>query len=120
MSRYLTIASQSSMRFGDRKAASKAQPSKMGGVTLNFIIVTLICMVGFLYIYEVNTLATKGFDIKKAESELEQLKKENENLNIRATELKSMNKIEEKTKDLNMVAPKDISYLNIPGNVAMK
>jgi cell division protein FtsB len=108
------------MRFGDRKGASFAQPSKMGGVTLNFVIVTLICMVGFLYIYEVNNLATKGYDIKKFESELEQLKKDNENLNIRATELKSMNNIEEKTKDLNMVAPKDISYLNIPGNVAMK
>lgn len=114
MSRYLTLASQSSMRFGERKGAIKAQPSKMGGAALNFIIVTLICVVGFLYIYEVNNLATKGYDIKKFEADLEQQKKENENLNIRAAELKSMYNIEEKTKDLNMVAPKDISYLNIP------
>ena len=120
MSRYLTIASQSSMRFGEKKGASFAQPSKVGGVTLNFILVTIICAIGFFYIYEVNNLATKGFEIKDLEAQLEKQKKENENLNIRAAELKSMYNIEEKTKNLNMVVPKDISYLNVPGNVAMK
>ena len=48
------------------------------------------------------------------------LKDSNEKLKIKEAELKSMYNIEEKTKDLNMVAPKDVSYLTLPGNVAMK
>ena len=48
------------------------------------------------------------------------LQKENENLRIQEAELKSMYKIEEKTKELNMIVPKDVSYLNLPGDVAMK
>lgn len=120
MSRYLTLTNSSSVRFGERKGAIKTQQAKMGGVTLSFLLVALICATSVFYIFEVNNLATKGYEIKNFETQLDKLKKENEQLNIRAAELKSMYNIEEKTKDLNMVAPKDISYLNLPGDVAMK
>ena len=119
MSRYLTITNSSSVRFGERKEALKTQ-SKLGRVTLNFILVTLICAAGVFYIFEVNNSATKGYEIRGLETKLNELRKENETLRIQAAELKSMYKIEEKTKDLNMVAPKDVSYLNLPGDVAMK
>lgn len=120
MSRYLTLTNSSPIRMGERKGVSKVRPARMGGLTLNFMLIALICAAGVFYIFEVNNLATKGYEIKNIEAQLEKLKKENENLNIRAAELKSMYNIEEKTKDLNMIAPKDVSYLNIPGNVAMK
>ncbi|MDI6778211.1 MAG: cell division protein FtsL [Patescibacteria group bacterium] len=119
MSRFLTITNSNSMRFGERKGALKSRP-KMGRVTLSFFLVTLICALGVFYIFEVNNLATKGYEIDKLEKQLSNLQKENERLQIQAAELKSMYKIEEKTKDLNMIAPKDVSYLNLPGDVAMK
>jgi regulator of replication initiation timing len=65
-------------------------------------------------------MATKGYEIDKLEKQLNDLKKENERLQIEAAELKSMYKIEEKTKELNMIAPKGVSYLSLPGDVAMK
>jgi len=80
----------------------------------------LICALGVFYIFEVNSLATKGYEINKLETQIEGLKKQNENLKIQAAELKSMYNIEEKTKELNMVAPKDTNFLSLPGNVAMK
>jgi len=119
MSRYLTITNSSSVRFGERKGVFRTQ-SKLGRVTLNFILVALICAAGVFYIFEVNNSATKGYEIRGLETKLNELRKENETLRIQAAELKSMYKIEEKTKDLNMVAPKDVSYLNLPGDVAMK
>lgn len=119
MSRYLTITNSSSVRFGERKKSLNARP-KMGRVTLSFILVTLVCAAGVFYIFEVNNLATKGYEIRNLENQLNKSQKENETLRIQAAELKSLNKIEEKTKDLNMVAPKDVSYLNLPGDVAMK
>lgn len=119
MSRYLTITSSNSAQFGERKKSLNVR-SKMGRVTLSFFLVTLVCAAGVFYIFEVNNLATKGYEIKNLENQLNKLRKENENLRIQEAELKSMYKIEEKTKDLNMIVPKDVSYLNLPGDMAMK
>lgn len=119
MSRYLTITASNSMRFGERKRGLKTRP-KIGRVTLSFFLVMLICALGVFYIFEVNNLATKGYEIDRMEKQLNELKKENESLQIQAAELKSMYKIEEKTKEFNMIAPKDMSYMNLPGDVAMK
>jgi cell division protein FtsL len=119
MSRYLTLTSSSSVRFGERKRVLGNQP-KIGRVTLSFFLVVLVCATGVFYIFEVNNMATKGYEIDKLEKQLNDLKKENERLQIEAAELKSMYKIEEKTKELNMIAPKGVSYLSLPGDVAMK
>jgi cell division protein FtsL len=120
MSRFLTITSSSSANFGERKKTVNIQTMKVGSITLNFLLAILICMLGVFYIFEVNSIATKGYEIKKMETQIGELKRQNENLKIQAAELKSMYSIEEKTKDLNMVAPKDVSFLSLPGNVAMK
>lgn len=119
MSRYLTITNSNSVHFGERKKSIQTGP-QMGRVTLNFILVALVCAAGVFYIFEVNNLATKGYEIRKMENQLNELKKENENLRIQEAGYKSMYNIEERTRDLNMVAPKDVSYLNLPGDVAMK
>lgn len=120
MSRFLTITNSSSVNFGERKKAVKSQSTRMGNVTLNFLVAALVCVLGVFYIFEINNMATKGYEIKALENQMGVLKKENEKLKIQEAELKSMYNIEEKTKDLNMVVPKDVSYLNLPGDVAMK
>ena len=120
MSRFLTITSSGSANFGERKKTVNAQTLKVGNITLNFLLAILICMLGVSYIFEVNSIATKGYEIKKMETQIGELKRQNENLKIQAAELKSMYSIEEKTKNLNMVAPKDVSFLSLPGDVAMK
>jgi len=120
MSRFLTLTHSNAIGFGERKKAIKNQPTKIGRVTLNFLLVFLVCALGVFYIFEVNNVATKGYDIRALEKKVQDLKESNEKLRIREAELKSLNNIEEKTKDLNMTAPKDVSYLTLPGNVAMK
>jgi len=120
MSRYLTITNSSSVRFGERKRSLRSKGEKVGKISLSFFLVSLVCATGVFYIFEVNNLATKGYEINKLEGELAKLRKENEMLGIQAAELKSMYRIEEKTKELNMVVPKDISYIDLPGDVAMK
>ncbi|TSA46185.1 hypothetical protein D4R51_00545 [bacterium] len=120
MSRFLTLTNSSSVNFGERKKTVKSRGGLVGNVTLNFLVAALVCMLGVFYIFEVNNMATKGYEIKGLENQMGDLKKENEKLKIQEAELKSMYNIEEKTKDLNMIVPKDVSYLNLPGDVAMK
>ncbi|MFA5871972.1 MAG: septum formation initiator family protein [Parcubacteria group bacterium] len=120
MSRFITITSASSVDFGKRKGAIKSNSFQFGRITLSFLLVAMICAAAVFYIFEVNNQATKGYEIKNLEDNLEALKANNEKLKIQAAELKSMYNIEEKTKELNMTAPKDISYINVPGEMAMK
>lgn len=121
MSRFLTITNSSSVNFGERKKTVKSQSAaRMGNVTLNFLVAALVCLLGVFYIFEVNNMATKGYEIKALENQMSELKKENEKLKIQEAQQRSMYNIEEKTKELNMIVPKDVSYLNLPGDVAMK
>lgn len=120
MSRILTLTHSNTVGFGERKKTIKTGSVFMGRITLNFLLVTLISALGFFYIVEVNSNATKGYEIRTLEKKVQDLKDSQEKLKIQEAELKSMYNIEEKTKDLNMVAPKDVSYMSLPGNVAMR
>ncbi len=120
MSRFLTITSSNSVNFGERKKTIKNRRIKIGNVTISFLLVVLICSLGVYYIFQVNNLATKGYEIRELEKQLQVLRNKNEELKIQSAELKSMYRIEEKTRELNMAAPKNVSYINLPGPVALK
>jgi cell division protein FtsL len=90
MSRFLTITSSSSVNFGERKKTVNVQSAKVGNITLNFLLAILVCALGVFYIFEVNSLATKGYEIKKLETQVDELTKQNDNLKIQAAEQKSM------------------------------
>ncbi|MDD3487194.1 MAG: cell division protein FtsL [Candidatus Moranbacteria bacterium] len=116
----ISIAHANPMTFGEKKKARRKQPAKTGWTTLNFFLVVMICAFGVAYIFEVNQVATQGYQIRDLEKQVDQLKDDNEKLQIKEAQLRSMYDIEEKAKNLNMTAPKDVSYMSLPGNVAMK
>jgi len=120
MSQILTINASNPAVFGEKKRTAKTKPAKTGRITWTFLLVSLICAAGVFYIFEVNNAAMQGYKIQNLEKQAQDLKDNNEKLKIKEAELRSMYNIEEKTKDLNMTAPKDVSYLTLPGNVAMK
>ncbi len=128
MSRILALSPSTSIGIGERKRniGAKNAGAKRSGfaeskrVTLNFLLVVLICAAGVLYIFEVNNVATQGYQIKDKEKKVQELKDQNDKLKIREAELRSMYNIEGKTKDLDMTAPQNVSYMSLPGNVAMK
>jgi len=120
MSQFAAISHSNSVVFGERKKAVKTKPEKASRITWSFLLVSLICAAGVFYIFEVNNAATQGYKIQSLEKQAQELRDSNEKLKIKEAELRSMYNIEEKTKDLNMTAPKDVSYLTLPGNVAMK
>lgn len=120
MSQILTASHVNSAAFGGRKRTAKIKPIKTGRITWTLVLVTLICAAGVFYIFEVNNVATQGYTIRDLEKQAQDLRDSNEKLKIKEAELRSMYNIEQRTKDLNMIAPKDVSYLSLPGNVAMK
>lgn len=120
MSQFAATARSNPIIFGGRKRAIKSKPEKASRVTLTFALVALICAMGVFYIFEVNNVATQGYAVRDLEKQAQDLRNSNEKLKIKEAEFRSLNNIQEKTKDLNMTAPKDMSYMALPGNVAMK
>ena len=91
-----------------------------GFVNSGFLVFVLLIIAAAIYLYSINGSAVKGYQIRQAEKELLELKKENANLKIKEAELKSLYHIEESSKDLNMGNLKSVSYIQETGPVAMK
>ena len=88
----------------------------------SFIILICMLFVGscFVYLFAVNTIASKGFEIKELEREINIAKVENEKLQIRMVELRSMGDLQEKIEELDMVPVDQITYLDTSGQVVVR
>ncbi len=91
-----------------------------GSINLAFIVFIFTVVAGVFYLYSTNSNAVQGYQIKKVEKDLFELRQVNEQLRIREADLKSLYHIEESTKNLNMEETKSVSYVEETGPVAMK
>jgi hypothetical protein len=89
---------------------------KVAGTTLIMIII----FSGIFYLYQVNDLTNKGYEMENIITHIERLSAENEKNKIREVELRSMYNIEKVTENLNLVKAEDISYLELDSPLAMK
>jgi hypothetical protein len=84
------------------------------------LLLVMIVVGGAFYLYQVNDMATKGFEIKDLELQIQALEKERRKMEIKEVELRSMYNIERSTEELNLITPPGISYIEAPSPVAMK
>jgi len=99
--------------------------SKKGSVRISlastgFLMVLFIVFSSAFYLFQVNDLAVKGYDIRELENRIVELEKENKQMRIREMELRSMYVIEKSVKDFNLVSPVNVSYLEINNAVAIR
>lgn len=97
-----------------RKTEVLVAPKKShnaGFISPLFIVLACTAFSGLFYIYSVNQTAVKGIAIRSAEQSITKQKKENEGLKIKEAELKSLYKIEESSKQLNMLPSVNVKYL---------
>lgn len=121
MSRTLTLENYAAVQWKKRDYTRKSfAEEKSGKIPLGFVIFAAIVALGAFYLYQVNDIATKGYEIKEAENRIKEIEKESEKLQIKEVELKSMYNIEKSTENLNLVSSKDITYVVVNNSVAMK
>lgn len=107
------------------KRIPKSEPKSKGSariifLALFFMLISAIFFGGAFYLYQVNDLATKGYEIKDVEKRIDSLEKENKKMRIKEVELKSMYNIEKSTEELDLVIPKNITYVEMDNSMAMK
>lgn len=90
-----------------------------GSIRSGFLVIAAVFLAVFFYLYCVNSSAVKGFQIRQAEKEMLELKKQNDQLKIKEAELNSLYYIEESSKKLNMADLKKVSYVEQKGPMAL-
>jgi hypothetical protein len=107
------------------KKTPKIEPKQKGSakilfLSLSSVLVLMVFVFGAFYLYQVNDLATKGYEIRDIENRIQTLEKESKKMQIKEVELRSMYNIEKSTQDLNLVNPQSITYVEMDGPVAMR
>jgi hypothetical protein len=87
---------------------------------LVFVVAISTFIAGAFYLYQVNNITTKSYEIRDLKSQIQELSKEGKKMEIREVELRSMYNIEKASQDLNLVNSNDVTYVEMSGPVAMK
>lgn len=98
------------VKVSEKKQTKSGIKSRTNFVVKALIIVFLVGSI-FLYLLQINSLATKGFKIQKLEQKVNVLKTKNKKLSLQAIKLRSMAELNEKVRNLDMVPISQYSYL---------
>ena len=78
---------------------------------LNLILLSLILVLGLSYLFMVNSLGTKGYEIRKLDQQVRAIEAEQKNLQVEASDLESINHIQSQAQKLNFVPSTSVTYL---------
>ena len=85
--------------------------TSIGTKTLNLSILAAIALFGLVYMFEVNALGTKGYQIRTLEQQVRQIEQEQKNLQVEALDLQSSTLIQQQAQKLNFVPATNVTYL---------
>jgi len=103
-----------------RSKTPVANDDKTGLDVAVFVMVVCLVFAGALYLYQVNNISIKGYEVKAIENRIQGLEEENQKLRIREVESRSMYNIEKNTENLNLVNAVNVTYVEMNGPMAMK
>lgn len=100
-------------------------PIAKNGFKFNKII--FYCLAGALvvsltvvYLFEVNSIAAKGFFVRDLQKQISQIKSDNEKLQLRLIDLKASPDISKRIENLKMIPVDKISYYDASGELVVR
>jgi hypothetical protein len=107
------------VRSGKAKQKTTSVARDNFGAGIFWMVCCIICATAF-YLFQVNNIAIKSYEVRDAENKVQNLEKESQKLKIRETGSKSMYTIEKATENLNLINSANVSYVEMKGPMAMK
>ena len=100
------------------KRRTVSQKTKESESLVGVVVVCLIFMLSTLYIYQISSIATNGYEVEDREKKLNELKKDNQKMNIRLADLKAINNFENQNenRDLVLIEYNSINYITSSSN----
>lgn len=118
MGRYLTLTNSKINKLGYKKRAISL-PFSLGPVSLKFILIGLLTVLGLFFIIQTNEASLRGYKIRELEDKRNKLILENQTLNVEILRLKSLGILGD-NKELKLVPPQKIDYLAPTSPVATR
>lgn len=108
---FLTLRGQP-QTVNRRKTRSKFWLNQRAGTFhLGMLLAMGLLVLGLVYLFQVNNLSTKGYEIKQLEGRLTELRERQKRLELEAAALQSIQSIEEEIETLNLVPSKIVKHL---------
>lgn len=124
MSKILIINKNSFSKSRNEELAGNKTRNKgsirVGLVGAGFLMIFFVIFVSAFYLFQVNNLAIKGYEVKDLENKINELEKSNKEMQIREMELRSMYAIETAAKNFDLLDSANVTYLEINGPVAVR
>lgn len=111
MSKFFYLSKRSTKAVSKKRTSKRLPAGKLELKTINVVIGALILIFGVTYLTQINSLATKGYQIRELENQVADLQQENEDLELEALQLQSMGSVKDKVSGLNMVAVGNTDFL---------
>ena len=96
-----------------RNSLVSSQPKSKSSLYLIFGLILVVCL---FYLWQTNSLATKGYQINSLQSKVSDLRKTNKQLQLQITELRSTERITKEVEALKMVQVARVEYLKADGS----
>jgi len=112
MSPFFKFQKKSKLQKRENINPIKVNVGKKTRIFFKALLILLLVGSVFLYLLQINSLATKGFKIQGLEGQISELSDANQKLSIEAVRLRSMAELNEKVQNLDMVPISDYSYID--------
>lgn len=86
------------------KRRTVSQKVKESELLIGFIVVCVVLTLSVFYIYQISSIATNGYEIEEHEKRLDELKKNNQKINIKLADLKSIINFENENGNRDLVS----------------
>lgn len=116
MGRYFSLAMElPPTAVPARNKNKKTAPLSIKKSNFGLWILIILILFGINYLLLVNSSTTKGYEIKKLEKRILELKESSNRLEIETGSLKSIQNLEETAKTLNLIPSLKVDYLKSSG-----
>ena len=109
--------------LSNKKEIIKKETALQGSMKIGLagiMLTGMIIFAGGFYLYQVNSIASEGFEMQDVQNKIQEYQKEGRDLEIKEVESRSMYNIEKSAKDLNLINSSNVSYIELNGPMAMK
>ncbi|MBX4186866.1 MAG: hypothetical protein KW802_01220 [Candidatus Doudnabacteria bacterium] len=89
----------------------KTKTSSISIYRLNLAMFAATVLLSLTYLFVINSLGTKGYEIRKLDQQVRILEDQQKNLQMQAADMQSINRIQTEAKKLNFVPASNITYL---------
>jgi cell division protein FtsL len=97
---------------------SAGQKNKTKKLVVNVLLFSIfVC--SLLYVFATTNIVAQGYKIRNLSKQVNESESTNKGLQVEVSNLKSINMLEAKSIDLQMVKAQKIEYVSLPGTSAM-